>query len=185
MPAACRSVLRALAEAGLLHRDAPTVSGQTLWETCSEAENYDEEVIRPLDNPLTREGGIMVLKGNLVPGGAVIKPSAATPALMQHRGRAVVFETIEHYHERIVDPALDIDETCVHGAQELRPARLSRHGRGRQHGPAAEDPEEGRHRHGAHFGRAHERHRLRHGRPPRRAGSRARRPARGRPRTAT
>ena len=78
-----------------------------------EAENYNEEVIRPLDNPLTAEGGIMVLKGNLVPGGAVIKPSAATPALMQHRGRAVVFETIEHYHERIVDPALDIDETCV------------------------------------------------------------------------
>jgi dihydroxy-acid dehydratase len=107
------AVLRALGEAGLLHKDAPTVSGKTLWETCSEAENYNEEVIRPLANPLTREGGILVLKGNLVPGGAVIKPSAATPALMQHRGRAVVFETIEHYHERIADPALDIDETCV------------------------------------------------------------------------
>ena len=106
-------VLRALAEAGLLHKDAPTVSGQTIWETCLAAENYDHEVIRTLDNPLTREGGILVLKGNLVPGGAVMKPSAATPALMQHRGRAVVFETIEHYHERVVDSALDIDETCV------------------------------------------------------------------------
>ena len=88
------AVLRALGEAGLLHKDAPTVSGKTLWETCSDADNYNEEVIRPLTNPLTREGGILVLKGNLVPGGAVIKPSAATPALMQHRGRAVVFETI-------------------------------------------------------------------------------------------
>jgi dihydroxy-acid dehydratase len=106
-------VLRALAEAGLLHKDAPTVSGVTLWETCSEAENYNVEVIRPLANPMTSEGGILVLKGNLVPGGAVIKPSAATPALLQHHGRAVVFETIEHYHERIVDPNLDIDETCV------------------------------------------------------------------------
>jgi dihydroxy-acid dehydratase len=107
------AVLRALGEAGLLHKDAPTVSGKTIWETCSEAANYNSEVIRSLDNPLTREGGILVLKGNLVPGGAVIKPSAATPALMQHCGRAVVFETIEHYYERVVDPALDIDETCV------------------------------------------------------------------------
>ena len=107
------TVLRALGEAGLLHKDALTVSGSTIWETCSSAENYNEEVIRPLTNPLTREGGIIVLKGNLVPGGAVIKPSAATPALMQHRGRAVVFETIEHYHQRIADLALDVDETCV------------------------------------------------------------------------
>jgi L-arabonate dehydrase len=106
-------VLRALADAGLLHRDAPTVSGKTIFETCSEAQNYDEEVIRPLTKPLTAEGGIMVLRGNLVPGGAVIKPSAATPALMQHRGRAVVFETIEDYDARIADPGLDIDETCV------------------------------------------------------------------------
>jgi L-arabonate dehydrase len=107
------AVLRALGEAGLLHKEALTVSGSTIWETCASAENYNEEVIRPLTNPLTKEGGIVVLKGNLVPGGAVMKPSAATPALMQHRGRAVVFETIEHYRERIGDPALDVDETCV------------------------------------------------------------------------
>ena len=106
-------VLRRLAEAGLLHGDALTVNGRTIGENNAGAECFDDNVIRPLDNPLTRDGGIMVLRGNLVPSGGVIKPSAATPALMQHRGRAVVFETIEHYHQTINDPALDIDETCV------------------------------------------------------------------------
>ncbi|HMN85316.1 MAG TPA: IlvD/Edd family dehydratase [Bauldia sp.] len=106
-------VLRRLAEAGLLHGDALTVNGRTIGENNAGVECFDDEVIRTLDNPLTKDGGIMVLRGNLVPSGAVIKPSAATPALMQHRGRAVVFETIEHYHQTIADPALDIDETCV------------------------------------------------------------------------
>jgi len=108
-----KAVMRALGEAGMLDLDAPTVSGQTIGEIARNAPNYNTEVIRTLDNPLTPEGGIAVLRGNLAPGGAVIKPSAATPALMQHRGRAVVFETIEHYNERIDDPALDIDESCV------------------------------------------------------------------------
>jgi dihydroxy-acid dehydratase len=106
-------VLRRLAEAGLLHGDALTVNGRTIAENNAGAECFDDNVIRPLDNPLTRDGGIMVLRGNLVPSGGVIKPSAATPTLMQHRGRAVVFETIEHYHQTINDPALNIDETCV------------------------------------------------------------------------
>jgi len=106
-------VLRRLAEAGLLHRDALTVNGRTIGENNAGAECFDDNVIRPLDNPLTPNGGIIVLRGNLVPSGGVIKPSAATPELMQHRGRAVVFETIEHYHQTINDPALDIDETCV------------------------------------------------------------------------
>ncbi|MCB1495515.1 MAG: dihydroxy-acid dehydratase [Bauldia sp.] len=106
-------VLRMLSEAGLLNKDALTVNGRTIGENNADAENFNEEVIRPFDKALTRDGGVMILRGNLVPGGAVIKPSAATPALMRHRGRAVVFETIEHYHERINDPALDIDETCV------------------------------------------------------------------------
>ena len=106
-------VLRALDEAGLLHGDALTVNGRGIGDNCAEARNDDPAVIRPLDEPLAAEGGIMVLRGNLVPAGAVLKPSAATPALMQHRGRAVVFETIEHYRETIDDPALDIDETCV------------------------------------------------------------------------
>jgi L-arabonate dehydrase len=108
-----RTVMRALAEAGRLHLDAPTVSGETIGEICGAAPNYNSEVIRPLDRPLTAQGGIAVLRGNLAPNGAVIKPSAATPALMQHRGRAIVFEDIEHYHARVDDRALDIDESCV------------------------------------------------------------------------
>ena len=108
-----RAVMAAIAEAGMLHLDAPTVSGETIGEICKGAANYNPEVIRPLDNPLTPEGGIAILRGNLAPSGAVIKPSAATPALMQHKGRAVVFENIEHYHARIDDRALDIDETSV------------------------------------------------------------------------
>jgi L-arabonate dehydrase len=106
-------VIKALGEAGLLHRDALTVSGRTIWEDVADAENYNEKVIRPFDEALTGEGGVMVLRGNLAPQGAVLKPSAATPALMHHTGRAVVFETIEDYHGRIEDPALDIDESCV------------------------------------------------------------------------
>jgi dihydroxy-acid dehydratase len=108
-----RAVMAAIAEAGMLHLDQPTVSGETIGEICKSAANYNSEVIRPLDNPLTPEGGIAILRGNLAPSGAVIKPSAATPALIQHKGRAVVFENIEHYHARIDDRALDIEETSV------------------------------------------------------------------------
>jgi len=108
-----KAVMAELAEAGLLHLDASTVSGETIGEICKGAANYNSEVIRPLDRPLTPEGGIAILRGNLAPSGAVIKPSAATPALMQHRGRAVVFEDIEHYHARIDQRDLDIDETSV------------------------------------------------------------------------
>ncbi len=107
------AVIRILGEAGLLHKDAMTVNGQTIWENNKDAVTYNEEVIRPLDAPLTPKGGIAVVRGNLAPNGAVLKPSAATPELMQHRGRAVVFEDIEHYYERIEDSDLDIDETCV------------------------------------------------------------------------
>jgi L-arabonate dehydrase len=107
------AVIRSLGEHGLIHQDAITVNGKTLWENSREAPNYNEEVIRPHDRPLVDHGGIAVLRGNLAPDGALVKPSAASPALMKHRGRAVVFENIEHYHERIIDPALDVDETCV------------------------------------------------------------------------
>ena len=106
-------VMKTLGEHGLLNKDALTVNGRTMWENVEKAENFNTDVIRPWDKPLTKSGGIAVLRGNLVPGGAILKPSAATPALMQHRGRAVVFESIEEYHARIDDPALDIDETCV------------------------------------------------------------------------
>ena len=106
-------VIKRLGEAGLLHRDALTVSGQTMWEQVREVRNHNEDVILPADKALTRSGGIVVLKGNLAPNGAVLKPSAASPHLMVHRGRAVVFEDIDDYKARINDEALDIDETCV------------------------------------------------------------------------
>ena len=70
-------------------------------------------MIRPAGRALTESGGIAVLRGNLAPDGAVLKPSAASPHLLQHRGRAVVFEDIDDYKARINDEALDIDETCV------------------------------------------------------------------------
>lgn len=97
----------------LIHRDALTVNGKTIGENSANAVCYNRDVIRPLEEPLVREGGIAVLRGNLCPNGAVIKPSAATPSLMKHRGRAVVFETIEELNTRIDDPELDVDETCV------------------------------------------------------------------------
>ncbi len=107
------AVMRALGENGLLDKDAITVTGESMWENVKDAENFNTEVIRPFDNPHTAQGGMVILRGNLVPEGAVLKPSAATPELMQHKGRAVVFETIEDYKARIDDPDLDVDETCV------------------------------------------------------------------------
>jgi L-arabonate dehydrase len=108
-----QAVIRTVAEHGLVHRDALTVNGKTQWENCQSAPNWNQEVIRPFEKPLVSSGGIAVLRGNLAPDGAVLKPSAASPHLMQHRSRAVVFENIEHYKERIADPALDVDENCI------------------------------------------------------------------------
>jgi len=108
-----KAVMRAISTTGALYLDAMTVSGKTIGELVADVANYNEEVIRPLNNPLTPQGGIAVLRGNLAPNGAVIKPSAATPKLMQHRGQAVVFENIEHYHARVDDPKLDITADSV------------------------------------------------------------------------
>ncbi len=107
------AVIRRLGEADLLNRDAVTVNGETIWDNNKQAPNYDEDVILPFDTPLLASGGIAVLRGNLSPNGAIIKPSAATPQLMQHTGRAVVFEDIDDYKARYDDPDLDIDESCV------------------------------------------------------------------------
>ncbi|MBC7604954.1 MAG: dihydroxy-acid dehydratase [Ramlibacter sp.] len=96
-----------------LHLDAITANGCPIGENIADAQNYNTEVIQPLANPFKDKAGIAVLRGNLAPRGAVIKPSAATPALMVHTGRAVVFENIEDFHTRIDDENLDIDETCV------------------------------------------------------------------------
>ncbi len=107
-------VLRRLGDHDLLpHKDALTVNGKSLWQNCHDAPIYDEEVIRPIARPLIEDGGICVLRGNLAPRGAVLKPSAATPALMQHRGRAVVFEDFEDYKARIMDPALECDKDSI------------------------------------------------------------------------
>ena len=106
-------VIRELGENGLLHNDALTVNGRTIWDNVKDAECFNREVIYEYSTPFKDKGGIVVLRGNLAPQGAVLKPSAATPELMQHRGRAVVFEDIDDYKARVDDPDLDIDETCV------------------------------------------------------------------------
>ena len=107
-------VIRRMGEANLLpHPDALTVNGKTIGENCAEAPIYNDEVIRQIDNPLIADGGICILRGNLAPRGAVLKPSAASPHLMQHRGKAVVFENFDHYKERIVDPDLEVDENSI------------------------------------------------------------------------
>jgi L-arabonate dehydrase len=108
------AVIRRLGENNLLpHPDALTVNGQSIWDNVREAPNFNDEVIRPLDKPLMADGGMCILRGNLAPRGAVLKPSAATPELLKHRGRAVVFEDFDHYKKRIVDETLEVDANSV------------------------------------------------------------------------
>ena len=106
-------VLRELAQAGALHRDALTVNGKSIGENNADAPCWNPDVVYSFENPFKAKAGIAVLRGNLAPDGAVIKPSAASPQLLQHRGRAVVFDSIEDFHTRINDEALDIDKDCV------------------------------------------------------------------------
>src|SRR6478736_1055160 len=108
------AVLRRLGENGLLpHPGALTVNGKSIWDNVREAPSFNDEVIRTLDKPLIADGGMCILRGNLAPRGAVLKPSAASPELLKHRGRAVVFENLEHYKERIVDESLEVDASSV------------------------------------------------------------------------
>ncbi|MDX8276656.1 IlvD/Edd family dehydratase [Acinetobacter pittii] len=108
------AVIRRMGEANLLpHPQALTVNGQGIWENCQQSPIYNDEVIRKIDNPIRQDGGMCILRGNLAPKGAVLKPSAATPELMKHRGRAVVFENFDDYKARINDPDFDVDETCI------------------------------------------------------------------------
>jgi len=106
-------VLRELGEAGVLHREALTANGNSIWENVANAECWNREVIRRFAEPLKPHAGIAVLRGNLAPNGAVIKPSAASERLLRHRGRAVVFENVEELHALVNDESLDIDEDCV------------------------------------------------------------------------
>jgi dihydroxy-acid dehydratase len=106
------AVIKSLGD--LIHQDALTVNGKTLGANIADAQCWNAEVIRSPETPLKERAGIAVLRGNLCPDGAVIKPSAAqVPKLLKHRGRAVVFSSIEDFKARIDDPNLDIDETCV------------------------------------------------------------------------
>jgi len=97
----------------VLHNSALTVNGKAIEANSESAEVFDRNIVATMEAPFKENSGIAVVRGNLAPNGAVIKPSAATPALMTHRGKAVVFETIEDYHARIEDPALDIDENSI------------------------------------------------------------------------
>ncbi len=114
-------VLRELGEQGLLHKNAPTVNGKTIWNNNKSAECFNRDVITSFAEPFKKNTGIAVLRGNLCPDGAIIKPSAATPKLMKHKGRAVVFKDIADFHARIDDPKLDIDEHCVMVLQNCGP----------------------------------------------------------------
>jgi dihydroxy-acid dehydratase len=97
----------------LLDPDALTITGRPLVEYLENARIWDADVITPRSTPLLPAAGISVLRGSLAPGGAIIKPAAASPHLLKHRGRAVVFDSIEDFHARIDDPDLDVDENSV------------------------------------------------------------------------
>jgi L-arabonate dehydrase len=105
----------------LLHGAAPTVNGRALADNVRDVRCWNEDVIRPLGMPLAPEGGLAILTGNLCPGGAVIKVSAASSQLLTHRGRAVVFEDHADLHRRFDDPALAIDETSVLVLKQVGP----------------------------------------------------------------
>ncbi|MBV9183812.1 MAG: dihydroxy-acid dehydratase [Acidobacteria bacterium] len=107
------AVLRELGQAGALNGEALTVNGKTIWENVRQAPCWNREVIHSYSSPFKPCAGITVLRGNLAPDGAIIKLSAASPHLFEHRGRAVVFESIEDCHARTNDESLDIDEHCV------------------------------------------------------------------------
>jgi L-arabonate dehydrase len=107
------AVIRELGENGKLHRNAITANGRSIWDNNKDAPCWNRDVIHTFKKPFKKDTGIAVLRGNLCPDGAIVKPSAATPKLLKHRGRAVVFENIEDFHKRIDDPQLDIDAKCI------------------------------------------------------------------------
>ncbi|MBI0434501.1 IlvD/Edd family dehydratase [Roseomonas sp. KE0001] len=114
-------VLRDLGEQGLLHKDALTVNGRSIWDNVKDARCWNREVITTPEQPFKPDAGIAILRGNLAPDGAVIKPSAASPHLMRHTGRAVVFDSIEHLHHAVNDDSLEIDADCIMVLQNCGP----------------------------------------------------------------
>ena len=105
----------------LLHRDALTVTGRSLAENVQGAQIFNSDVIRTLENPLQPEGGLAVVWGNLAPDGAVIKHAAASPHLLQHRGKAIVFRDIENLNARLNDPGLAVTEDSILVLQNVGP----------------------------------------------------------------
>ena len=111
VPHNLRALLASIGD--LLDLKAKTVSGKTLGENLEGAKVYNAEVILPRAKPLLPSGGLAILRGNLAPDGAVVKPAATEPRLWKHKGRAVVFEDYNDLQARIDDPALDVDADCV------------------------------------------------------------------------
>ena len=107
------AVLKQLALGGKLKPGARTVNGSTIGENVENAKTYNDDVIRPLNNPVVASDSLAVLRGNLAPDGAIIKPPAAEARLRKHAGRAVVFEDYNDMSARIDDPDLDVDENSV------------------------------------------------------------------------
>ena len=107
------AVIKQLLDKNLLSKDALTVNGKTIEENNLNAECWNKDVIKDFASPLVNDGGIKILKGNIAPDGAILKPSAASPKLMKHKGRAVVFESIEEFHDKIDDPNLSVDENSI------------------------------------------------------------------------
>ena len=141
------AVLREVVD--LLDPDALTVTGRPLVDHLAGAQIWDHEVIRTRDKPIQPEAGIAVLRGNLAPDGAIIKPAAASAHLLTHRGRAVVFDTIEDAHARIGRPGPGRGRRLGAGPARLRPEGLPGDARGVEHTAAAQAPRAGRARHGA------------------------------------
>ena len=106
-------VIKRLIEKNLLNNDSLTANGKTIYENNKNAKCWNDQVIKNFDEPLVNDGGINILRGNIAPDGAIIKPSAATPELMKHKGKAVVFESVEEFHEKIDDPDLDVDQNSI------------------------------------------------------------------------
>jgi dihydroxy-acid dehydratase len=107
------AVIKQLLDKNLLNKDALTVNGKTIEANNFNAECWNQDVIKDFTSPLVKEGGIKILKGNIAPDGAILKPSAASPKLMKHKGKAVVFESVEEFHAKIDDPNLDVDENSI------------------------------------------------------------------------
>ena len=172
------AVLKQLALGGRLKTGARTVNGATIGDNVERAAITNEDVIRPLNNPLVASDSLAVLRGNLAPDGAIIKPPAAESRLHKHAGKAVVFEDYNDMAARIDDPDLDVDENSVLVLKHAGPIGAPGMPEWGQLPHSQKGAGQGNPRHGSGLRRAHERHQLRRLRPACRAGILHRRSAR-------